>query len=222
MGLEEYNESLVFIDISLARILFSRTGFATSIGIGLTEGTDPLPAAEALNERLREEYVSARHPGYLTCDAFLTYHGNLFRALGLERMAMTVVLALITVVALLNLSSAISMISLEHRRDIGVLRAMGASPSTVLGTSVLQGGMIGAFGAVGGLVFSGLCVFFVNRFFPIRLESSVYWIDVLPGKFQPGTALLITLATVGACLVVSLLPALSSLRRSPAEAVRYE
>jgi lipoprotein-releasing system permease protein len=222
MGLEEYNETLVFTDISLARTLFSRTGFATAVGVGLDSDADPVAVSAVLNEELREEYVSARHPAYLVSDAFLSFHGNLFRALGLEKMAMTVVLALITVVALLNLSSAISMISLEHRRDTGVLRAMGASPVTVLGTSVAQGGMIGTMGALAGLAFSGLSLFAVNRFFPIRLESSVYWIDVLPGRFQPGVALLITLATVAACLLVSVLPAAASLHRSPAESVRYE
>ena len=222
MGLEEYNKTLVFTDISMARALFRSAGFATSIGAGMVENSDPLAAAEQINTSLREEYVNARHPSYLSCDAFITYHGNLFRALGLEKMAMTIVLALITVVALLNLSSAISMISIEHRRDSGVLRAMGASPGTILGTTIVQGGVIGVTGAAAGIVFSGLAVYLINNFFPIRLETSVYWIDLLPGRFHPGTAALIGILTVGACLLSSLIPGLSALTKSPAEAVRYE
>jgi lipoprotein-releasing system permease protein len=222
MGLEEYNKTLVFTDITMARALFRSAGFATSIGAGMEEGSNPLAAAEEINTRLRNEYVNARHPSYLSCDAFITYHGNLFRALGLEKMAMTIVLALITVVALLNLSSAISMISIEHRRDFGVLRAMGASPGTILGTTIVQGGVIGMAGAVAGVVFSGVAVYLINNFFPIRLETSVYWIDMLPGRFNPGTAALICILTVGACLVSSLIPGMKALAKSPAEAVRYE
>ena len=179
-------------------------------------------ASEMLNTALYEEYVGGGWPVYMSCIPFLAFHGNLFKALGLERIAMTIVLALITVVALLNLSSALTMIAMEHRRDIGVMRAMGLSPSGVFRISIFRGFLLGGSGAVIGLAFSWISIFAVNRFFPIKLDGSVYWIDVLPGVFPVTTAFIVTLSTILVCLAVSAFPAFSALTHSPSEALRYE
>lgn len=223
MGIEDYNTGLVVIDLSTAKALFSSELEATSAGVAVV-GTDADPVSEAarLDAALRDGYVNSRHQRFLSAQAFVQRHRNLFRALGLEHLAMTVVLALITVVALLNLSSALAMIALEHRRDLGVMRAMGASPGFVARTSLLQGGLIGTMGSLAGIAFSLLLIFLANNVFQIRLESSIYWISVLPGRFQPEVAGLIAVCTVLACLLAALFPAMTSLSVSPSEAVRYE
>ncbi|MCK5133012.1 MAG: ABC transporter permease [Candidatus Sabulitectum sp.] len=221
-SIEEYNSSLVVLPLNIARNIFSAHGELTSLGAYVSSGSDPVVVSEMLNSALYEEYVGGGWPVYMSCIPFLAFHGNLFKALGLERIAMTIVLALITVVALLNLSSALTMIALEHRRDIGVMRAMGLAPSGVFRISILRGFILGGSGAVIGLVFSWISIFAVNRYFPIRLDGTVYWIDVLPGVFPVTTALVVTLSTILVCLVVSVFPALSALSRSPSDALRYE
>ena len=221
LGIDEYNTGLVLTDIATARVMFRELHYATSLSLGIQSGTDPVALASEINTMLREAYI-AGECRYMTCDAFISRHGNLFAALGLERAGMSIVLALITVVALLNLLSALTMIALEHRRDSGVLRAMGAAPGTILMTGLTQGGLIGAAGALAGVLFASGSVSVINRFFPIRLESSVYWIDALPGRLEPLPILLIAGATIAACLAASLIPAVSSLSTSPSKAVRYE
>jgi len=221
-GLAEYNGSLLVVPLGAARTIFRSPGELTAAGAFITQGADPVRAAQELDSALYREYAGGGWPVYMSCIPFLSFHGNLFRALGLERAAMTVVLALITVVALLNLSSALTMIALEHRRDTGVLMAMGLSPSGVFKVSVLRGLILGGTGAFSGLGISGLAVFAVNRFFPFRLDGAVYWIDVLPGVFPLVTALLVTLLTVAACVAVSVFPAVSALSFSPSESLRHE
>ncbi len=221
-GIEEYNSSLLLLPLETAREIFRAEDELTSLGAFVSNGTDPVETSDILNSALYDEYVGGGWPVYMSCVPFLAFHGNLFKALGLERVAMTIVLALITVVALLNLSSALTMISLEHRRDIGVLRAMGLSPSAVFRISLLRGLLLGGSGAIIGLAFSWFSVFAVNRFFPIRLDGTVYWIDVLPGVFPVTTAFVVTLSTVFVCLLVSAFPAFSALSRSPSESLRYE
>jgi lipoprotein-releasing system permease protein len=135
---------------------------------------------------------------------------------------MTIVLALIGVVALLNLLSALTMIAIEHRRDTGVLRSMGATPGMIVTTGLLQGGMIGVGGALAGSGFALASIALINRYFPIRLESSVYWVDTLPGKIQPLLIASIIGVTVAACLAASVFPALRAVNISPSQAVRYE
>ncbi len=221
-GLAEYNNSLVVLPLATARIIFRTGSELTSAGASIVQGTDPVAIAEAMDAALYNEYVNGGWPVYMSCIPFLAFHGNLFRALGLERVAMTIVLALITVVALLNLSSALSMIAMEHRRDSGVLRAMGLPPTGIFRISILRGFILGGTGAFTGLLVSRAAVFIVNRFFPIHLDGTVYWIDVLPGVFPGTAAVAVTLATIAVCLFTAVFPAASSLSVSPSEALRYE
>ena len=221
-GIEEYNSSLIIMPLNLSREIFRAQGELTSLGGYIERGSDPVVLSGMLDSALNEEYVGGGWPVYMSCIPYLAFHGNLFKALGLERIAMTIVLALITVVALLNLSSALTMIALEHRRDIGVMRAMGLAPSGVFSISIIRGFLLGGSGALIGLVFSWISIFVVNRYFPIRLDGTVYWIDVLPGVFPVAIAVIVSLATVFVCLIVSLFPAFSALYRSPSEALRYE
>ncbi len=220
-GIEEYNSSIIFTDLITASFLFREDITATSLSVGTAPGSDPLYTAEKVTAILRASYIDG-DCNYIVCDAFISRHKNLFAALGLEKTGMSIVLALISFVALLNLLSALNMIALEHRRDTGVLRAMGASPGAVLSTGLVQGGIIGLAGALSGSLFAVMTILIINRVFPIRLESSVYWIDVLPGEIQPVLILCIGGATVFACLFASLIPAVYALSVSPSKAVRYE
>ncbi len=221
-GLEEYNSGLVLTERGLAEALFDLRGRYTAVGIGLEPGADGLSVAARMAGELRDEFVEARHDRFMLCEAFLTRHENLFRAFGLERLAMSIVLGLITVVALLNLSSALSMIAMEHRRDLGVLRAMGASPMSVIGIALTQGSLLAVCGCGAGMAFALVVQALADTILPIRLESSVYWIDVLPARLDPGFAAAVAAFTVMACLLASLFPALRSLSVPPAECVRNE
>jgi ABC-type lipoprotein release transport system permease subunit len=75
---------------------------------------------------------------------------------------------------------------------------------------------------VAGSVFAFAVIYTVNNWLPIRLEGSVYWIEVLSGRFQPLLAVALAGATLAASLLASMLPAFSALSVSPSEAVRYE
>ena len=220
-GIEEYNSSIVLADLATAGSLFRHPLIATTLSVGLEEGYDPVATAGAITEEMRDSYVSG-NTEYMVCDAFISTHRNLFAALGLEKAGMTIVLALIGFVALLNLLSALTMIAIEHRRDTGVLRTMGATPGMVVTTGLVQGGMIGLLGAVSGSVFAVIVITVVNRFFPINLESSVYWVDTLSGRMQPVLIFSIIAITVIFCLLASVFPAVRALGISPSRAVRYE
>ncbi len=220
-GIDEYNSAIIITDLTTASLLFRDPIRATSLSVGLVREADPVREAEILSVTLRDSYIAGESE-YMVCSSFISTHRNLFAALGLEKTGMTIVLALISVVALLNLLSALNMIAIEHRRDTGVLRSMGASPDMVISTGLMQGGIIGLSGALTGSIFAILVIIAVNNFFPIKLDSGVYWIDVLPGKLQPLLILSIGLATILACFLASLFPALHAIKVSPSEAVRYE
>lgn len=221
-GIDEYNRSLVSTSLESARILFGDGTGISSMGVGVAGEADPVTVSITLDSLLRDRYVEGGWPAYMTAIPFMSFHTNLFQALGLETLAMTIVLALITVVALLNLSSALTMISLEHRWDMGVLRAMGATPRMVFISSIARGLSIGAAGVAAGVLAAWLSVRAVNSLFPIRLDSTVYWVETLTGSFSTQTALAVSAVTLLVCLVVSVAPAVSALSDSPSEALRYE
>lgn len=220
-GIEEYNSSIILTDLATASGMFTGPVAATTLSVGIEEGTDPVEEAEAITVAMRESYITGKME-YMVCDAFISSHSNLFAALGLEKLGMSIVLALIGVVALLNLLSALTMIAIEHRRDMGVLRSMGATPGMIVVTGLIQGGILGAGGALAGSGFAVLAVTAINRYFPISLESSVYWVDTLPGRLEPVLILGITLVTILACFAASAFPALRVVSISPSTAVRYE
>ena len=114
-GIEEYNNSIVLTSHTTASALFGNPIFATSFSVGLNYSADPVMEAQRITDLFRDSYIAGDGP-YMVCRAFISTHSNLFAALGLEKTAMTIVLALISVVALLNLLSALTMIAIEHRR----------------------------------------------------------------------------------------------------------
>ncbi len=221
-GLDEFNSGLVITDIGTAAALFGSEISASKCSAGLRDGYDVIETADAFSAQLEEGYFSGRFDDYLVCEPFIRRHANLFAALGLEKLGMTIVLALITVVALLNLLSALNMIALEHRKDTGILRAMGASPGLIIRTGLIQGGLIGFAGAATGTFTSVGGTLIINRYFPINLESSVYWIETMQGKLDPMFILTVSGATVAACLIAAFIPAVAALSLSPSKAVRYE
>ena len=223
-GLEEFNSGMLLMDLETARLLFRLPPDVegNSIGVGLRADQDPVAVAGLLGESMRDAYVSSRHDIYLEAEAFITRHANLFRALGLERLAMTIVLALITVVALLNLSSSLTMIALEHQRDSGIMRAMGATPGFIVRLSLSQGALISGIGAVLGAMLALAVAGLANSLFPIRLQASVYWLDSLPARLSPSWFALVIGGTIVAGLVASVFPAIRSVAMTPSEAVRYE
>lgn len=221
-GLDEFNTGLVIADIRVSAALFGSEISASKCSAGLEDGHDIMETASGFSELLKEGYFSGKCDDYLVCEPFIKKHANLFSALGLEKLGMTIVLALITVVALLNLLSALNMIALEHRRDAGILRAMGASSGLMIRTGLIQGGFIGLAGALTGTIIAVGSILLINRYFPIHLEGSVYWIETMQGKLDPLLMVIVSGATVIACLVASLIPALAAISLSPSKAVRYE
>ncbi len=221
LGIQEYNSSVLLTDLQTASTLFREPVSATILSVGIADGADPVATADSISASLRNAYVHGEME-FMLCDSFLSSNRNLFAALGLEKTGMAIVLALIAVVALLNLLSALTMIAIEHRRDTGVLRSMGASPGMVLMTGLFQGGIIAAGGVLLGSVFAVTVVAAINKFFPIRLESSVYWVDTFSGRIEPMMVLGISLVTLLACLAASIFPAVRAMAVNPSEAVRYE
>jgi lipoprotein-releasing system permease protein len=129
---------------------------------------------------------------------------------------------LIMVLAALNITTTLALVVVERRSDIAVLGALGARPGGVMTVFVIEGALIGALGALCGVVL-GLAACAAGEYFElVRLPPDVYSISVVPFRPHLPDVLLPALAAFAVSLLATLYPARQAARVRPAEALRYE
>jgi lipoprotein-releasing system permease protein len=162
---------------------------------------------------------TVRRPG-LRSNNWIELNRNLFTWMKLEKTVMFVILALIVLVAAFNIVSTLFMVVLEKRRDIGVLKSLGASRSVVLQVFLWEGLLIGGLGTgIGAALGAGL-VAVLKRYPFVRLPGDVYFIERLPVRPEAGDFAAVILAALGLCLAAALYPAWRASRLDPVEAIR--
>lgn len=149
-------------------------------------------------------------------------NSSLFRALKLEKLGMSVILALIIMVAAFNIVSTLTMVVRDKTREIGILKAMGMRADSIRRIFLLQGMFIGAAGTGMGLVLGAGTGFALERWKLIALDPSVYFIDHLPVRLEPFDIGLIVVLSIGVAVLATLHPAATAARLYPIEAIRSE
>jgi lipoprotein-releasing system permease protein len=147
---------------------------------------------------------------------------NLFAALKLEKVVYFIVLCLIIVVAAFNIFATLTMVVKEKRKDIAILKSMGATNPSIGRIFVLKGFIIGMVGMlVGNLGGLGGCWLLAHYEF-VELPKDVFVVSTLPVHVEPWNFAVVGLVSVGICLVASLSPAWRAANLVPAEVIRYE
>jgi lipoprotein-releasing system permease protein len=158
-------------------------------------------------------------PGFAVQD-WGQLNAHLFASLKLERFAMFVVLAFIVVVASFNIVTTLTLMVLEKKKEIAILRAMGAKESQVAAIFLGEGLMIGALGVVGGVALGFLLCVLLRRYEFIQLPE-IYYDRTLPvtfdGRYYAGIALAAWVIVLGACVY----PSRRAARLPPIEGIRY-
>lgn len=156
--------------------------------------------------------------------------GEFFHAVQLEKTMMFLILLMIVAVATFNLVSTLVMVVNEKQSDIAILRTFGATPGTIMSIFMVQGGLIGVFGTligvVGGLLLAHNATAIVNTIqtvFHVQLISSdVYFVNYLPSDIQWPDVIKICLASLVMSLIATLYPAWRASKMDPVESLRYE
>jgi ABC-type lipoprotein release transport system permease subunit len=140
-GLFEFDSQWAYVPLSTAQRLFGEEGRASLVEVRLADIYAVRRAAEAILDKLGH--------GYLTSD-WIQLNQSLFSALWLEKMAIAVTIALIVMVAALNIIATLILMVMEKHKDIAILVSMGASRAGVMRIFMLQGTLIGAAGTLAG------------------------------------------------------------------------
>jgi lipoprotein-releasing system permease protein len=212
-GFQEYDANLVYTDLYEAQAFFDHGDSVTGVELRLHDIED----APMIARRL--ERVLGGGP-YHTVDWHeLNY--NLFTALEIQKVMLSLVIATIIFVAAFNVIATLIMVVLEKKREIAILKAMGAHDGHVLVVFLVQGAVIGLVGtAIGLAVGGGVCWWLEAVRFP--LDPHVYLIDHVPVRTSSFEFIATVLTALGICLVATLVPSWWAARLLPAEGVRYE
>ena len=211
-----YDESHVFVALDQAQRLFQMPGRVSGLDIRLSDLDD----AAAVRDRLADR-LDAQAPGRYAVQTWYDLQGSLYSVMRLEKWAASAILALIIVVAAFNIVGALTMIVIEKKRDLGALRAMGASRRDVRWIFLFEGLLVGGVGAGIGLAV-GLAVAWAQRTFGLvkLAESGSFVIDAYPVAVRPLDVVGVVAVAVGLCVLASVYPAARAAAVDPARAVQ--
>jgi lipoprotein-releasing system permease protein len=212
-GFDQYDSKLMYTD------LYEAQGFADSGDsvTGLEMRVDDIDRAKDIGAEISKRLGQGLH---YTMDWEELNHG-LFTALRIQQILMSAVLALIIIVAAFTVIATLIMVVLDKKKEIAVLKAMGATDSAILRAFLYQGVIIGAVGGALGLVLSvGVCQALLKHALP--LDPKVYFISHLPVDVRPLDFALVGVFAVVVCLCATVWPALYAAKLRPAEAFREQ
>jgi lipoprotein-releasing system permease protein len=156
--------------------------------------------------------------------------GPLLSAVDVESSILNILLFLIIAVAGFGILAIFFMIVVEKTRDIGILKALGASSSGVMSIFLSYGLLLGMVGAGAGVIFGLLFVHYINQIesfityvtgrevFP----EKIYYFKDIPTHVEPLTVLWVAVGAVSIAVLASVMPARRAARLRPVQALRYE
>jgi lipoprotein-releasing system permease protein len=221
IGLQEHDGGLALVALEDAAALTGR-GAAPA---GLRMRFDDVMSAPA-----RAAQVAAAAGAGVVVRDWTQEHAAYFRAIGIERTMMSLILLLVVAVAAFNIVAALVMVVNEKRSDIAILRTLGLARGGVVGVFLTQGLMIGAIGTLLGVALGLVLALNVGEIVPVLerllgfhvMDPSVYYITEIPSEVRAGQVATIGMVAFTLTVLATIYPALRGAATEPAEALRYE
>ena len=212
LGLYELDTTMGFVSLKTAQRLFARD----QVDVIQLRVDDIWRAPE-----VARQVESSLGPEYSTQDWAEMNH-SLFSALWLEKIAVSLAIGLIVMVAALNIIASLILLVMEKSRDIAILKTMGSSAKSVTLIFMMQGLIIGIVGTSVGAALGYLVARVMDRYEIIRMPVDVYQVSHLPFKVLSTDLLLVVSVAVLVCFVATIYPSRQAARLDPAQALRYE
>jgi lipoprotein-releasing system permease protein len=212
-GFYQYDSSMAFMRLADAQRLFDEPDLLSVISFKV----DNLNRAPEIGRELEQ----AAGRGFMTTN-WMEQNRELFRALKLEQVVTFIVIALIVIVAALNILIALTMMVMEKTRDIAVMMSFGVEPGQIRRIFLMQGLLISLVGTALGLALGYCAAWAGGHYHFIHLSAEVYSIDTLPFAPRPLDGVIVALVSIGISVLATLYPSSAAARVLPAEALRYE
>ncbi len=221
VGMNDFDSNLVLIDLKQAQKLYQLHDRVTGMSIRLSRVEQANDVKFLIQEHLGTGYVTR---------SWIDLNRTFFRALQVEKTVMAILLSLIILVAAFNIISTLIMSVMEKTKDIGILRALGATQGAVKRIFLLQGFAVGFFGILVGAAAGLTLAFnlnpvsdFLERTFGISVfPSDIYYFDQIPAQVNLHDVLLIVGFAFLMSLIAGFYPAHYASKLDPIQALRYE
>jgi len=156
--------------------------------------------------------------------------GTLFQAMRMEKVIVSLLLSVIIAVAAFNIVASLVLMVSDKRKDIAVIRTLGATSGTVMKIFVIQGLAVGSLGILAGTLLGCLLAYFVGDIVAgleqlsgsYIFDPSIYLISALPSKILLSDVLMVVGSALIVSFVATLYPAWRAGKVLPAEALRYD
>ncbi len=211
-GMSEYDDLNVYISLKAAQNLF---GFGNSVSGYSLKISDPVKAQE-----IGATVMRVMGYPYYARTVFQIYR-NFFNWIELQKKPIPLVLGLIIAVATFNIIGTLLMVVMEKTKEIGVLKAMGATSKSIRKIFVMEGLFIGIAGTfLGNIIAFGLC--YVQQEFKIlSLPSGIYYMDSVPIHMQWDQFFIVSAISLLLCFFSTLIPAYVASKLNPINSIRF-
>jgi lipoprotein-releasing system permease protein len=212
-GFDQYDSKLVYTDLYEAQAFYEYGDSVTGIEMKL----DDIDRADSVSK----EITRRLNNGIYNTMTWAQLNHGLFTALLIQQIGMSIMLGLIILVAACTVIATLIMVVLEKKKEIALLKALGAKNDAILRIFIYQGGFVGLAGTGLGILIGWLsCRLLLLYTFP--LDPKVYFISRLPVSMRPVEFVVPALVALGICLVATILPAVYAAKLRPADGLRAE
>lgn len=220
-GMYEYDNSMIFMPLDAAQLFFRYPDSVSSIEV-MTKNPD--------DSQVISGYILEKIPPQYQVQDWQILNASLFHALKVERTVMFLILTLIVCIAAFNIVSSLIMLVNDKRKEIAILRTMGATKGMILRIFLMCGAMVGITGTLAGFV---LGIGFAGNIETIRrwiesltgnqlFDPVLYFLSELPADIEVFDVVMSVAMGIILSLLATLYPAFKASRQEPVEVLRYE
>ena len=221
IGMSEYDASILFMPLNEAQRYFSQPDTVTVLEVVLDS---PDEVAD-----LAPKIITAGGPTIYVSD-WRQRNATFFTALQVERNVMFLILALIVLVAALNIISGLIMLVKDKGRDIAILRTMGATRGAVMRVFFIAGASIGIVGTIAGFSLGVLVCLNIDRIRGViawltdteLFPAELYYLSQLPADMDTGETGTVVVMALVLSVLATVYPSWRASRLDPVDALRYE
>jgi lipoprotein-releasing system permease protein len=221
IGMFEYDSSILFMPLKEAQLYFSQPDSVSVLEVALD-------SPDEVNV-LAPKVLEAGGPSIFISD-WRQRNATFFTALEVERNVMFLILALIVLVASLNIISGMIMLVKDKGHDIAILRTMGATRNAIMRIFFITGASIGIVGTLAGLGLGVLVCANIERLREViawitdteLFSPELYYLTQMPAEMDTGETVSVVVMALVLSIFATLYPSWRASRLDPVEALRYE
>ncbi|HRI84096.1 MAG TPA: FtsX-like permease family protein [Ignavibacteria bacterium] len=210
---KEYDGSYAYISLSNSQELFESGNTVSGIEMRLDNISDSESKKREIQELIGNNFKVM---------TWYDLHEDFYSILKVERWVAFTILSIIIAVASFNILGSLTMTVIEKKRDIGVLKSMGATNKMITNIFITEGLSVGLIGTVSGMIL-GIGIILSQIYFEFyKLDTSVYKMEALPVEIRIPDLIYIPAAAMLLCYLASIYPSRRAAKLNPVNSIRWE